>query len=377
MNVDDVLRASVERITLSIEPPMPDPVGIRRRARQKRQQRAFVGLTAAAAVVASVGAGFWYVGDQGDGPTPAAPSPTRESSGVPGQVSPAGAVWYAEGVLHDDQKSFRIKAELATNLAVVAHGVLYGDDSGKVIYQGQDGSTAIIGEGARLGPVGDPSSDVAVWFEKTAGVAELVVYDVAKDKELARADLGAINIETPDGMVGRKQPPVLWVGDGQSGEAAVYFRVEGSVWRYDWTSGENPQRLKGEFSDALHVGGDVRALIDPNHRGMIFKSSDGTELSTYAPVEPDGSLSHDGRYYVGYTPDGTVVIETSTGDARPLNLDAYQLVMGLTWARDDTVVMLAPNVSGEGSVLACDVTSLQCQTGEQVDNFALIVLPTF
>lgn len=56
-----------------------------------------------------------------------------------------------------------------------------------MIYQSQDGSTAIIGEGARLGPAGDPSSDVAGWFEKTAGVAELVVYDVAKDKELARA----------------------------------------------------------------------------------------------------------------------------------------------------------------------------------------------
>ncbi len=34
-----------------------------------------------------------------------------------------------------------------------------------------------------------------------------------------------------------------------------------------------------------------------------------------ASVEPDGSLSHDGRYYIGYSHRGSVVIDTATGKA--------------------------------------------------------------
>lgn len=99
-----------------------------------------------------------------------------------------------------------------------------------------------------------------------------------------------------------------------------------------------------------------------------------------ASVEPDGSLSHDGRYYIGYYPRGSVVIDTATGKGRLLNLGGQSFVMGMTWARGETAVMLAPDVSGDGrsgSVLACDASSLQCQSSEPVDNVTLIALPTF
>lgn len=71
---------------------------------------------AAAAVVAGVGAGLLVHGRSGRRPVPRGPPPTTDSPGVPGRVSLDGAVWYAESVLHDDQKSFRIKAILATTL---------------------------------------------------------------------------------------------------------------------------------------------------------------------------------------------------------------------------------------------------------------------
>lgn len=380
MDIDDILRTSVEQITRSIEPPVPDPAGIRSRGRSRQRRRSLVGIGAAAALLAVVSTAVWYVADQGDGPSPADPSPGTASSTVSGQVSAEGAIWYAEGVLHDDQRSFSITGKLATNLAVVEHGVLYGDDSGNVVYQRQDGSAAIIGRNAPLGPSGDPTSDVAVWFEKRGEVAELVVYDVARDQELDRANLDATKLRSPEGLVGRDQPPVLWVGDGHVGESAVYFQAAGSVWRYDWTSDDSPQLFEDRHSGAIDVGGDVTAFASPGSRGISFRNNEGQQLSTYAAVEPDGALSHDGSYYVGYSPDGSVVIDTATGKARPLDLDSYSPVMGMTWARGNTIVMLAPSLYGDagaGSVVACDAVSLHCQSGQQVDNFALIVLPTF
>lgn len=380
MNVDETLRASVERIGRSVEPPLPDFMEIRRRARRQRQRRALAGLGAVAAAVAFVGGGFWYLAEQDSDSNLASPSPDRVSADVPERDGPAGAVWYADGVLHDDQASFRIDSRPATNLAVVEHGVLFGDGSDTVIYQSQDGSTHTVGTDAPLGPAGDPTSDVAVWFEEPGRTVQLVVYDVSTDQELARTDLGAVQIRTPESMVGAAQPPVLWVGDGRDGGPAVYFRAGKALWRYDWTSETRPQRVEGPLSRALDVGGDVWALRGPHDRGITFTTIDGTELSTYASVEPDGSLSHDGRHYIGYSPRGSVVIDTSTGKGRLLDLGGQSFVMGMTWARDETAVMLAPDVSGDGqagSVIACDASSLQCQSSKPVDNVALITLPTF
>lgn len=139
-------------------------------------------------------------------------------------------------------------------------------------------------------------------------------------------------------MVGAAQPPVLWVGDGRDGGPAVYFRAGKALWRYDWTSGARPQRVEGELSRALDVGGDVWALRGPHDRGITFTTSDGNELG------------------------------------------GQSFVRGMTWARDETAVMPAPDVSGDGqagSVIACDASSLQCQSSKPVDNVALITLPTF
>ncbi len=52
------------------------------------------------------GPGFWYMVDQGDGPSPAAPSPTRDSPGVPGQGLP-GRAEASRDVEHDMQPMAR------------------------------------------------------------------------------------------------------------------------------------------------------------------------------------------------------------------------------------------------------------------------------
>jgi len=103
----------------------------------------------------------------------------------------------------------------------------------------------------------------------------------------------------------------------------------------------------------------VAAFAGPGDRGITFKSLQGQVLST-ASVEPDGALSHDGRYYVGYAAEGTVVIDTATGEARPLDLDPYSVVMGMTWARDNTVVMLQPELGGDGKARSLPATPSRC-----------------
>ena len=376
MTADESMRAAVEQIARSIQPPVVDPSGIRARSRRTSRRWAVIGSSVAAALLIGVTSGVWFAIDRDAGPSPASPSPTRTSK-APGQANPAGAIWYGEGVLHDDQQSFRVTGEMATNLAIVSGGVLYGDGSGRVIYQRQDGSTAVIAKNSRLGPSGDPTSDVVVWFEDTAGGVELVVYDVGRSVELGRERLGALDVRPPESMVGRLQPPVLWVGDGEVAQAGVYFMADGGLWRYDWTSGDPARPVTGELARVLDVGGNVAAVAGPGDRSITFKSLQGQVLST-ASVEPDGAFSHDGRYYVGYAAEGTVVINTATGEVRPLDLDPYSVVMGITWARDNTVVMLQPELGGDGkgSVVACDAVSLRCQSGKQVDKVFEIALPT-
>lgn len=381
MNLDDVLRTAVDQISRAIEPSIPDPLAIRRRARQQQHRRLLAGGSAAAAVLAALAVGALQIVHPNRDVPPAGPSPTTSTqNSAPGKIDGMGAVWYAAGVLHDDQQSFPAVGQIATNLAVVASGVLYGDETGQVIYQRLDGSSTVVGHNAALGPAGNSAADIAVWFERARGHNYLVVYDLQIAKVVARANLGDLNVAAPDSMVGRQQPPVLFVGDAPATDGVVYFKASGSVWRYDWAYGANrPVRVGGPVSRAIDVAGDTWAVVGPRN-GMTFERSDGTVLSSYAPLEPDGSLSPDGHYYVGYSRGRTVVVDTRTGSARPLHLGARSLVMGVTWARGNTVVMQSPDLSSGGhrvSVLACDAVSLICERVSPPTSMQSLVLPVF
>lgn len=388
MNLDDVMRTSINQISRSIEPPLPNALEIRRRARRERSRRLVVGGTAAAAVLAATAVGVWQFGGPTGHPSPSSPSPTTSTSAsIPGPRGVAGAVWYSAGVLHDGTKSFPISGEVATNLAVVAGGVLYGDNTGQVIYQHSDGSSVVVGRDAPLGPAGNPTGDIAVWFEQTPGHTDLVVYDLRIGRVAARADLGRLHVQTPESMVGLQQPPVLFVGDAQSADGVVYFEAERSVWRYDWALGaKRPTRVDRTASGnrtasrVSDVARDMWAVTGPGRNEMTFESDDGTVLSSHSPLEPDGSLSSDGHYYVGYSGGLTVVVDTQTGASRPLQLRGGSFAMGVTWARGHTVVLQSPDLSSGGqrvSVQACDAVSLKCQLVTPAVDIRSVTLPAF
>lgn len=113
---------------------------------------------------------------------------------------------------------------------------------------------------------------------------------------------------------------------------------------------------------------------------MTFQTPDGTPLSTFAPIEPDGGgLSHDGRFYVGYSNGAVAVVDPETGEARTLDLPDGITPFGVTWAQDNTVVMMALN-SGPGdpvtgTIVACDAQSLSCETAGQLDKDSTAILP--
>ncbi len=103
-------------------------------------------------------------------------------------------------------------------------------------------------------------------------------------------------------------------------------------------AGDPTSDVAVRFEEPERRSGDVWALRGPHDRGITFTTSDGNELG------------------------------------------GQSFVSGMTWARDETAVMPAPDVSGDGqagSVIACDASSLQFQSSKPVDNVALITLPTF
>jgi len=121
--------------------------------------------------------------------------------------------------------------------------------------------------------------------------------------------------------------------------AAVYFRADKALWRYDWTSGARPQRVEGQLSRALDVGGDVWALRGPHNRGITFTTSDGTELSTYASVEPDGRLSRRVRRQLA------AMSEQQTGRQRRAHHSAHVLRNRLPTVEEETTSGTGARVS--------------------------------
>jgi hypothetical protein len=149
-----------------------------RRRRRGRRNRGLVVGAAAAAVAVVLGV------------TVAVRAQDR--AGSDGVVVGDVPVWYDADGLHRGDVVEQTPVEIGElngdtmmgALALVRSGAMYLDPAtGDVWFHPWGGEPRIVGQNSEAGPGGDPSGDIAVWFEGSealnGGPGELVVYNTA------------------------------------------------------------------------------------------------------------------------------------------------------------------------------------------------------
>ena len=132
------------------------------------------------------------------------------------------------------------------------------------------------------------------------------------------------------------------------------------------------------------------AETTPAEGDLVFVDASGRRLSGPVSVESDGSLSHDGKTYAGYSqplPRGQTmpfsVVDTSSGRMWPAEADGVFLPVSLASSRGEVVMFFDADYSGEattapsGSVYACTTSDGVCHVVHKEITLTELALPNF
>ena len=360
-------------------------------------------LATVAATLALVASCTSSAGPQGE--NPAATDATATSAPQPGLVVGEVPVWYDEAGLHHGDVVEQTPVELFDSdgrsgvLALVRTGALYRDPAtDDVWFHPWGGAPRVIGHDSPAGPGGDPGGDVAAWFEGE----DLVVYDTARDREIARSVSedtvllhephvvdGFVNVEHELGGNGFRRvtaEEVVWHAGFRS---AVYrFDVttgETSVLWKEPTAGEAAQKLT-DVHDATRVWAlwDLQGGDDAETATGLRIDAAGSEwlrlLEDVEGIEPIGRLNADGSFVLTPTISrgrhGAAIVEVRSG--RIWNLPVRDSYAWLSWSYDDLAVLVADPVGRDdeithGRLIACDAVTRTC---DRWKHHGSVLLPT-
>jgi hypothetical protein len=387
MNIDEIVRTSMEELAHDLQPTLPDPAAVRARVNRGRRIRAIATIGVAAVVAAAVVLGVAELRDD-----------TRSAPPVIGPVDVGTPVWMAGGVLHIGDQEFPQEKAIDTALVPVKSGAVYGAPGGEIVYQPLDGPAQIIGTDTEVqppaapkpGPAADPDSDlVAVLRWSTDdGRYDLYLYDAARGRQRGTGmPVGGDNFGVPgdhNPFGDTRISPVEWIGATDDGGSTWYFRNGQDLWLHNSEYGLAPI---GKMP--LDVTLDVFAGVAADGR-LTFTTASGLQhpgrpLSSVSGVEADGGLSHDGVYYAGSNADPDIpgaiaVVDTHTGETRDIDApEGSGAPLHLSWAAGHTLMFLAPDSddagSDSGSVVACNADTLECVDVEDVADIDTVVLP--
>ncbi|MEJ7773661.1 MAG: hypothetical protein WKF72_02535 [Nocardioidaceae bacterium] len=363
MNIEDLVRSSVNDLARGVAPPPSDLVALQARAGRTRRLRVAAVGAAAIALVAAVAFGTWALQDS-DGPEPAGP----QSSSFP--------VWKDVGAdtAHVGDDTMNVAREVGAP-GLTATGLVYVDGAGTAYSQRFDGEPVEIGEDAGAGVVGDPDGRLAAWIDESGIFPVLVVYDVDAGSERARIDLGSVDVQAKESMVS-SLPSILSVD-----EKEIAYLADDHLWLADPSSGEDPRETSLSANDVVDVDEGVRAVSAPSGKTVQFVAAGGQVVTPSSPMESDGQLSSDGKWFWGFErgTGAVAVADTATGEVRLLDLGGKFGFTG-AWAYGDTLMVLAQDLLGSaneysGSVLSCQVSTLECDTRATSPNFLTLALP--
>jgi hypothetical protein len=387
MNIEEIVRTSMDQLARELQPPLPDPASVRARVNQSRRVRsiAVVGLAAAAAAAVVVGLSDLQHSSNGSGPT------------HPVEIGvDANAVWMVDGVLHIGDQAYPQDQQIDTALVPMANGAVYGARGGDVVYQPADGPaqivklTPLVGHQppdppTPVGPAADPDSDFVAILRWSGddGRYDLFVGNAARGEQI---DLGApVGDEWP--LPGDENPfggnpvaPIYWFGVVDGGNYTTLIRNERTLSRYDMKP-NGAGTLAPVGRAPLDATLDVVADVDADGR-LTFTTLDGEPLSSVDDVEADGGLSHDGLYFAGFSTSSEhggaiAIVDTHTGETRYIEPPSGTTPSFLSWSRGHTLMFRAPELASpsSGLVVACDADTLACENVAQVDDITSVVLP--
>lgn len=368
MNIDEILRTSVEELARGVTPPPPDPDGVRAQARAARRRQWVAAAAGTAAVVVGGVAITNGLVDQGSAPAVDNPTPTVNLTPRPSPVGRTNesAIWSEARALHFGSRQLPVPSEVF-GFGLVEGGVVYtaSDRGSKVMFQPSDGSDAIeIGDNAQLAPAGDPTSGLVSWVEAQGKDGSLVVFDTSTAKEVARTRVPPA-LRPQDNIIFPGTSPVISV----SSTAVYYHGNNEEIWVYRWRQGGEPESTGRTRDELFDVAGGVTAQAGADQGDVEFVTPDGLVAATGLPqggyLNPDGSLF---ASVEGMSPSeesvrpGIVVTDTSTGETTELDLflpGERGFPFGVGWSGNDT--LMVKNSGRPSEVIACTASTGECE----------------
>ena len=270
-----------------LAPPSLDELRFLERARRvTATKRALLVLVPVLLVAA--GLTWWTNRDRSEDPEPGLPPAALTRA-----ENPAGTVtWWANGELHLDHVVLAVDG--LRDMTRVGRGVVYGDDDGRVVYVGDDGSRSLLGhKDPEVAVAATDETGLAAWFDPDA--EEIVAVDASTGHEVLRTGVD-------------DHPRVVAV-DGD----VVYL------------AGEDGTRALLSTDPASEVPVSPAGLLDVRSRIRAFQLNQSTiqVVQSYFDVSFElpgrgASLSPDGNVVVSHVGVGedaeTVVYDTRSGN---------------------------------------------------------------
>jgi hypothetical protein len=303
-------RAASELLVLA--PPALDDL----KRRERDQHRAALkraGIVAVPLLLVAAGAGA-FVSTYGA-------SPDRDSLGtvkVTREENPApGVFWYADGRLHLDHVVLDVTG--VHQVSRIGDGVVYGDDDGRVVHTGDDGSRTLLGHKDPGSPVvASDESGWAAWVDPSGHGSTLVVEEAETGNVVRTFSVDA-------------RARVIAV----DGNAVFYSDAEGSH------VVPSPSRDVGPYGPA--------PLLDVRSRVRVSQISPDT-IEVVQPIFNQSfdvpgrgaMLAPDGAYAVTRNPDtGTIhVYDARSGEEVASGLTADDHVLAVALAPPRTVAYI-------------------------------------
>ncbi len=337
-----------EAARLAVPPPAPD--GVLRRGRSLRRTRRLGQGTAALAALAVLAAGLAaFASGGGDGAR--AVDPAGRSTGQGAAFSLGTSVFYDGGTSHVSIDDKAIKSSYYTSAGLlVRHGNNnYSDGGGPqrfslVTPEGVVTPVSVVTEDVVPGV--DPGQPYLAYTEVRHGTLQVVVHDVAADREVARVDL-------PGDLTwgGWSGPPVALSGD----TVYVGFDLPTRTRTVNWRTG------RIGTTDVLPPGqyrvNGGRTVIE-----------DGNGFSVVDAASGEALLSVSGSTYLQLSPEGTfATLDSADGSS----VDVYDVATGshvtlegqswdYGWTPDGDLFRVADH-----HVLTCSSATGDCSTGSQ------------
>jgi hypothetical protein len=332
-------------------PPAPLADDVHRGRRRVRRNRGLLAGAAAATVAVVLVVTAAVAGQD------RAESDRQEPVERPKVVGGAVAVWYDANGLHHGDVVEQPPGEITRGtLALVRSGALYKVGAGAdVWFHPWGGEPRIVGHNSSWGPGGDPDGDTAVWFDHD----ELVVYDTAAGREVARAeemngvsgcvqDMCAEHYPAGNGFLQVSPKHVIWQQGSSSASEIYRFDV-----RTRMTSKVRPP------TDRLFVDvhNRVEVLFDDFH---VVLSVPGRAEQPYRDLLARAKVSPNGNYLLtveeSETRFGAAILDIRSGELWPLP-DGYPWI---AWSSGD-IATVSIDVAGY-PLLACDPARRTCET---------------